>query len=211
MKSRLIDAAAFIIGVIAAFMQGGGVADFAWPVRLALSLLGPGYLVGLPLLYLVSAIGLGSFGFFFLVGILVNGLIFGLTSYLIRKALRGQRVARIALAIGMATWIIWGAVYTIQAWPWPERHAPVDIKSPLAGRWNGVLHAPRGDRFVNLVCHPHTDGTLDGYLYVQWLGHGTVRERRLRRRLSPLRNRRLRVQRAFRPHHHDLGDHGRRH
>ena len=65
MKSRLIDAAAFIIGVIAAFMQGGGVADFAWPVRLALSLLGPGYLVGLPLLYLVSAIGLGSFGFFF--------------------------------------------------------------------------------------------------------------------------------------------------
>ena len=163
MKSRLIDAAAFVIGVIAAFMQGG---DFAWPIRLALSLLGPGYFVGLPLSFLVSAIGLGSMGFFFLVGILVNGLIFGLASYLIRKTMKGQRVARIALAVGMGVWITWGAVYAFSSWPWPDHIAPVDLSSPLAGRWKGVLHAERGDPSIVLVCHPHADSTLDGYLYV---------------------------------------------
>jgi len=164
MKSRLIDAAAFVIGVIAAFTQGGAADNFAWPIRLALSLLCPGYFVGLPLFFLVSAIGLGSIGFFFLVGILVNGLIFGLASYLIRKAIEGQRVARIALTIGMGVWITWGAVYAISSLPRPA--APVDFSSPLAGRWNGVLHARRGDRSIVLVCHPRADSTLDGYLYV---------------------------------------------
>jgi len=166
MKSRLIDAAAFVIGVIAALMQGGAAGDFAWPIRLALSLLGPGYFAGLPLFFLVGAIGLGSFGFFFLVGILFNGLIFGLASYLIRKAMEGQRVARIALTIGMGVWITWGAVYAISWWPRSDHLAPVDLSSPLAGRWNGVLHARRGDRSIALVCHPRADSTLDGYLYV---------------------------------------------
>jgi hypothetical protein len=166
MKSRLIDAAAFVIGGIAAFMQGGATADFPWPIRLALSLLCPGYIVGFPLLFLVGAIGLGSLSFFFLVGMLVNGLIFGLASYLIRKAMNGQRVARLALAVGMGVWITWGAVNTISAWPRPDHPAPVDLSSPLAGRWNGVLHAQRGDRSIVLVCHPRADSTLDGYLYV---------------------------------------------
>ena len=150
MKSRLIDAAAFVIGVIAALMQGGAADDFAWPIRLALSLLCPGFFAGLP--------------FFFLVGILVNGLIFGLASYLIRKAMKGQRVARIALTIGMGVWITWGAGYAIS--PLPDHPAPVDLSAPLAGRWNGVLHAQRGDRSIALVCHPRADSTLDGYLYV---------------------------------------------
>jgi hypothetical protein len=48
----------------------------------------------------------------------------------------------------------------------PKPDAPVDLASPLAGRWEGVLHSPRGDRSVILVCHPRTDGALDGYLYV---------------------------------------------
>ncbi len=170
MKSRLIDAAAFVIGAIAAFMQGGAAGDFAWPIRLALTLLCPGYYAGLPLLFLVGAMGLGSFGFFFLLGILFNGLIFGLASYLIRHAMQGQRVARIALAIGMGVWITWGAAYAISSLPRPP--APVDLSSPLAGRWNGVLHAPRGDRSIVLVCHPRADSTLDGYLYVHGFDMG---------------------------------------
>ncbi len=133
---------------------------------MALSLLCPGYFAGLPLFFLVGAIGLGSMGFFFLVGILFNGLIFGLASYLIRNAMKGQRVARIALTIGMGVWITWGAVYAISWWPRSDHLAPVDLSSPLAGRWNGVLHARRGDRSIALVCHPRADSTLDGYLYV---------------------------------------------
>src|SRR6266581_614411 len=91
MKSRLIDVAAFVIGAIVAFMVGGPADDFPWPIRLAFSLLSPGYIVGLPLSYLVGALGLGSLGFFFLAGILVNGLIFGLASHLVRKSMKGER------------------------------------------------------------------------------------------------------------------------
>jgi hypothetical protein len=163
MKSRLIDAAAFVIGAILAFMQGGAATDYPW-LTVAHTILCPGYVVGLPLFFLVGAIGLASFGFFFFLSILVNGLIFGLASYLIRNALKGQRAARLALALGMGVWITWGVVWTVQAWPKPP--APVILASPLAGRWNGVLHAPRGDRSMVLVCHPRADSTLDGYLYV---------------------------------------------
>jgi hypothetical protein len=147
-------------------MQVSALGDIPWPVRLFLILLCPGYIVGLPLFYLVGAIGLASFGFLFLVGILANGLIFGLASYLIRRSIRGERVARLVLTIGTGVWITWGTVTTFGAWPWPEHLAPVDLSSPLAGRWNGVLHAERGDRSIVLVCHPRADSTLDGYLYV---------------------------------------------
>ena len=166
MKARLIDAGGFVIGVIAACMQGGFVDEFPWPIRLALSLLAPGYFAGLPLVYLAGALGLGSLSFFFIVGTLVNGLIFGLAAHLIRKAMQGQRVSRIALAIFMGVWIAGGAVYVIKAWPWPEHLAPVDLSSPLAGRWKGVYHGQRGDRSIVLICHPRADSTLDGYLYI---------------------------------------------
>ena len=142
MKSRLIDAAAFVIGAIAAFMQGGAMGDSPWPIRLALTILGPGYFVGFPLVFLVGAIGLASLGFFFLVSILVNGLIFGLTSYLI------QKVHQEASGRPESPWpLAWASGspgaprYTISSWPWPEHVAPVDLSSPLAGRWKGVLHS----------------------------------------------------------------------
>lgn len=166
MKSRLIDAAAFLIGALVAFLQGGALSDVPWPVRLLLYHLCPGYFVGFPLFSLVGAMGLASIGFFFVVGILVNGLIFGLASNLIRRSLRGERAARLALTLGMGVWFTWAAVITFGAWPRPEHLAPVDLSSPLAGRWNGVLHARRGDRSIVLVCHPRADSTLDGYLYV---------------------------------------------
>lgn len=167
MKARLIDAAAFVIGTIPAFMLGGLTGDVPWPVRLALSLVSPGYVVGLPLCYLVGAIGLFSFRFFFLVAVLANGLIFALASYLIRNALKGQRPARLALSLGMGSWITWGVVWGVNAMRAEPPPAPVNLASPLAGRWEGVLHAPRGDCPITLVCHPRADSTLDGYLYVR--------------------------------------------
>ena len=166
MKARLIDAAAFLVGAFVAFAQTGLSGEMPWPIRLLLNVLCPGYLVGLPLLYLIGAMGLASLGFFFLLGMLVNGLVFGLASYLIRKTMHGERLARLVLTLGMSLWIGWGTVSTFGAWPWPERPAPVDLSSPLAGRWRGVLHGKRGDRSIVLVCHPHPDSTLDGYLYV---------------------------------------------
>jgi hypothetical protein len=44
--------------------------------------------------------------------------------------------------------------------------APVDLASPLAGRWYGALSVPGGDRPVLLICHPRTDKMLDGYLFI---------------------------------------------
>ena len=38
--------------------------------------------------------------------------------------------------------------------------------SPLAGRWEGVFHAARGDRPLVLICRPATDGKLGGALYM---------------------------------------------
>lgn len=169
MKSRLIDAAAFAIGLIPAYLAAGRVDEFPWMLRLVFTVLSPGYFVGIPFVQIIGMIGLFSFGFFFFVAIVVNGLIYGLVSYLARNALKGRRAARLVLGLGMGIWITWGAVYTVQAWPWPERFAPVVLASPLTGRWEGVFHGMRGDRHVTLVCHPRADSTLDGYLYIH--GH----------------------------------------
>jgi hypothetical protein len=170
MTPRRIDAAAFVMGMIPAFLQGGLMDDSPWPVRLALNLLCPGFLIGLPILQVVNWIGLPSIGFYFLVSILVNGLIFGLASHLIRHARKGQRLPRLSLALGMGAWVIWGVISTGIAWPRPEPPlARVDLASPLAGRWEGGRHAARGDPSVTLVCHPRADSTLGGYLYVS--GH----------------------------------------
>ena len=50
--------------------------------------------------------------------------------------------------------------------------APIDLASPLAGRWDGVLQVANGDRPAVLVCHPHTDKVLDGYLYITGMDMG---------------------------------------
>jgi hypothetical protein len=165
-KSRLIDAAAFAIGMVPAFLVGWHTDDFPWLLRLAMGVLSPGYFLGIPALWLMGAIGLSSIGFFFFVSIVVNGQIGWLTSYLVRNSLRGQRAARVALGLGIGVWMTWAIVYSVQAWPRPERIAPLAVASPLAGRWDGVLHGTRGDRHVTLVCHPRADSTLGGYLYV---------------------------------------------
>ena len=176
MKARLIDAAAFAIGMVAACLAAGRVDEFPWLLRIFLTVLSPGYFLGLPIVFLVGWIGLFSFGFVFFVAILFNGLVYGLTSFLIRNALKGQRAARLVLISGTVSWIIWGAAYTVQAWPWPEKVAPLVLASPAAGRWEGVLHAPRGNRHVTLVCHPRADSTLDGYLYVHGEDMGPFEE-----------------------------------
>jgi hypothetical protein len=54
--------------------------------------------------------------------------------------------------------------------------APVDLASPLAGRWDGVLPVRSGDRPVVLICHPHTDQVLDGYLYITGMDMGRFQD-----------------------------------
>ena len=54
--------------------------------------------------------------------------------------------------------------------------APVDLASPLAGRWYGMLPAGSGSRSVVLICHPHTDQALDGYLYITGMDMGRFEE-----------------------------------
>ena len=71
--------------------------------------------------------------------------------------------------------------------------APVDLASPLAGRWDGVLLGPeRRTVPCVLICHPHTDQVLDGYLYIYRHGHGAVRAGCLGRRLAPTSGSQLR-------------------
>ena len=50
--------------------------------------------------------------------------------------------------------------------------AAVDLTSPPAGRWDGVLTTARGGYPVVLVCQPHADQVLDGYLYIPGMGMG---------------------------------------
>ena len=177
MQWRFIDGAAFVVGLIPPFLQGGLVDSLPWPVRLVLNVLSPGFFVGFAIFQLVGWIGLASISFLFLVSIFGNGLIFGLASYLIRHALEGQRRARITLTIGTSGWVIWGVVWTATAVsrlePPPAR---VDLASPLAGRWNGVLHGDRGEVPITLVCHPRVDSTLGGYIYVNDADMGPFEE-----------------------------------
>jgi len=164
MKSRIIDAAAFTTGAILVFLQGGPSGDWPWPLRLTLSLSSPGFLIGVPLLWLLGTTGLTSIGFFFLVVMLVNGVIFWLVAYLVRNARHGRRVALVALVLGLGAWTTWAAVTMVQAWPRPEVLAPVVLDSPFAGRWDGDER--KAHCHITLVFHPRADSTLDGYFYI---------------------------------------------
>jgi len=161
-KSRLIDAAAFVIGGIPPFLLSG-TAEFPVPFRIILLILSaPLSLVAAPIGFLFGAIGLLSFGFLPFISIVANGMMFLLISHVVRRALIGGKPARITLAIAMAAWTTWGVMLTVQAWSEREPPPPrVVLASPLAGRWGGQLNFYA----KTLILHPREDKTLEGFLY----------------------------------------------
>jgi hypothetical protein len=167
MKPRLGDAVGFAIGAIGAFVMvhpWPGIPPVLW---MGLLFLCPGIFLAFFVIALAPSPGLSGLTWVFWLGPVLNGLVFATSWRLTRSAVQGRRLTVLALVIGLASWITWFAVWSVQNWPTPEPPiAPVDLASPLAGRWQGVLHTSQDDRPVFMICHPRTDGTLDGFLSI---------------------------------------------
>ena len=156
------------IGFVLLMVQSGPIV-----LRIALSCLSPGYWLAGPFLQVLLPRGLGFAGLIW--GLIawsavINGALYALLWYLRRIARTGRRVARFALLAGAGVWVAWGAWWSARHWPQPDPPpAPVDFSSPLTGRWEGVGHGKARDFPAILICHPRTDGTLDGLFYAS--GH----------------------------------------
>lgn len=163
-KPRLSDALAFVLGasiVTAMLLFPPGA---MLPSRV-LGYLCPGFLLGITLVGgLLDAPG---WGWILPSAFFTNGLLYALVWYLARITVRGRRAGVLVVVLGVGLWTAWYVQWCIENMPTPEPPImPVDLASPLAGRWEGVMDGVRFDPQVILICHPRTDGTLDGLLYV---------------------------------------------
>jgi len=154
--------------------------DLPRPVSWALFFFSPGWLVAVLLLgmFKVGVLSPGSFSTFLLTTAVFNGLFYGLAWHLTRLAIEGRRRLLVPVVLGAGFWISWFVHLTLENWSPTPPLAPVDLTSPLAGRWVGVIHGYTGDAPVTLILHPRTDGTLDGFqcnsrVYVERFDEGT--------------------------------------
>jgi hypothetical protein len=143
------------------------IPDFgAGPGDLVLGLLCPGLFLAFPLLGLLG-LGILSSEFFptLLVAVVViNGAVYAMTWRLIRLAMRGNRPMAIPAVLIVGGWTACYAYFTVQnrSVP-PPPPAPVDMTSPLVGRWEGLIYSERGNVPITLVLLPRKDGKLDGF------------------------------------------------
>jgi hypothetical protein len=181
LKLRPIDVVAFVVGAIIGAVMGSFPQGLPLPAQLVLSFLAPGAVLGLPLAGMIL-VPMGwnnpAFGPIVISTFAVtNGLCFGLVSYLTRLAVNGKRATFLPVVLGLGVWMAWFVPMWVSNWPTPEPPPmPVDLASPLAGRWEGVTHGARGDAPITLICHPRTDGTLDGFLYASGALMGPLEE-----------------------------------
>ena len=163
---RLGDIVAFAIGAAVACVWAASWNNPTSPATMVVMFLCPGWLVALPTLGLLQ-IGLFTSGFFvflLMTTAVVNGLIYGLVWHVTRLAFSGGWPLLIPVVVAAGFWVLWFAHWVAENRPRPEPPlAPVDLTSPLAGRWEGVIHGERGEVPVTVILHPRTDGTLDGF------------------------------------------------
>ena len=168
---------AFVVGAVVPLM----VLQFLgpWPLSVLIMAVCPGGPMATPLVRYFP-LGEGLDGAIFglaVLSALINGLIYSLGWYLARIARAGTRAALVPLIVGVGVWGAWCIHWGLENRPKPvPPPAPVDLASPLAGRWEGVIHGARGDVPTILVFHPRTDGTLDGFFYVRGYFLGELRE-----------------------------------
>jgi hypothetical protein len=173
------------IGEIAAFVIGATIGTMvtvfsnALPgiVMVILSPLCPGMLLSFMLLGNVLGMRFMTPGFgpaLIVSCTLINGAFFALVWHFLKlvrdrragRAVRWTSVAPLVLTAGL--WLGWFTLRIIGDW-WSEKHPvvePLDPKSPLIGRWEGVSSNGRVERPVVLVCQPRIDGTFEGYFYL---------------------------------------------
>jgi hypothetical protein len=178
---RFGDVPAFVIGASVGCVMVGLSGNQLGLWTLPLVFLCPGFFVALPALGLLE-VGLFTPGFFLsilLATAVFNGVIYGLAWHLTRLAVEGRRPLLVPVVLGAGLWISWFVNWTVENWPKPEPPpAPVDLTSPLAGRWVGVIHGHTREVPVTLILHPRIDGTLDGFQcnsreYVERFDEGT--------------------------------------
>ncbi len=162
---RFGDVAAFVIGATVGCVMFSFSSDIPGPVAWALFFLSPGWLVAVLALgmFNVGVLTPGSFLSFLLTTAVFNGLIYGLAWHLTRLAVEGRRRLLVPVVLGAGFWISWFVHLTVENWSPEPPLAPVDLTSPLAGRWVGVIHGHTRDVPVTLILHPRTDGTLHGF------------------------------------------------
>jgi hypothetical protein len=164
MKLRITDAVACAVGVIVAIValhDPPWISARAWPALFIFVC--PGFLAAAVLIQLILSSGLSGLAWIWPLATTTNGVLFGLGSYLTRRAVRGQRVAQVTVVLGACVWVGFSVQWTIENWPQPERPiAPFDLASPLTGRWDGLLHTRSDDRPVVLLLRPRSDGMLEG-------------------------------------------------
>jgi hypothetical protein len=167
MKLRLSDFIGFPIGVIAALAMLHGPPGIPVLLSMAVVFVCPGVFIVFWLIALTQPRDFSGLAVLSWLAPVMNGLVLAWAWRLARGAVRGRRLDGLTLAVGLAVWITWFVEWSIQSWPKPQPPiARVDLTSPLAGRWEGVLHTSHDDRPVYMICHPRTDGTLDGFLSI---------------------------------------------
>lgn len=177
------DLIAFVVGAFAplvAYLAGSIVPV---PVSPVLNWLAPGVLLGLPVAgFFLSIMGTGSPGFQDLGWVIVaiaamNGLLYALVWHFGRVGLEGSRVVLAVVVIAIGIWTAGYSRYAVINSGYTEPPLmPVNLDSPLAGRWEGVLHGTTRDVPAILIFHPRTDGRLDGLRYVNGLFTGEFEE-----------------------------------
>jgi hypothetical protein len=180
LKLRLGGVAAFVLGAAIAAVHAALFSDGRGLVSQALFFLCPGWVTAAYLLGFHVLHGTPVPGFswnLFLISAGLNGLYYAVGWLLTRIGLRRERMVLIPVILGLGMLgslsVQWAMVASQPPEPPPP---PVDLSSPLAGRWAGVSHAPRGNPPVILVFHPRVDSTLAGFLYINGYDFGSIEE-----------------------------------
>jgi hypothetical protein len=177
---RRSDLIACVAGVFLPLVMFFASSIVPIPFEVVLAWLVPGFMLGLSVVFGNAAGTAGpaiqDLGWVILTLAAVNGLLYALVWYFGRVGLKGSRVALAVVVIAVGIWTAWYARSMVINTGYTEAPPmPVNLDSPLAGRWEGVVHGTTRDVPYILIFHPRTDGRLDGLQYMNGLFMGELR------------------------------------
>jgi len=171
------DAVAFVLGAAVAIMMVNATGK-PGPMPMVTGFLNPGFpLAGLVLQPFAMAFDLSLDWVWVLVAVsaIVNGLVYVTARRVVGMMLSGVWGIAIPLVLVVGAWTM-GYVARVRenqaATVPPPAPSPLDVRSPLAGRWDGIMHGATGNPPVVMICRPRMDGTLDGLMWTDGYFNG---------------------------------------